>query len=143
MRVFLSYKFTGVPLDELYYLINHIRDAFVSLGHELYCNLYDNDMYINKKMSPKEILEHALAELSKSDIICVLNNGAIGEGMGIEFGYAHSNNMPIILLLKKGVKSVSFAAFSNLVIEFDTMIDMCESIKLLDLGKICYLLHEK
>lgn len=97
MSYFLSYKYTGVPVDELHALIDPIRDLFSLKGKAFYCNLYDDPMYIAEKYTGGQIMKHALGHLLGSSVLLVLNNGVIGEGMGIEFGYAHSRMYPIAL----------------------------------------------
>jgi hypothetical protein len=121
MRIFLSYKFTGCTLEELHDRIDPIRDMIQEMGHEFFCNLYSDPMYLDQKYTPKRIMEHALINLKQSDVFIALNYGIVGEGMGVEFGYAHNMSMPILVLLLKQTKSISFRALCDLVIEFDNI----------------------
>ena len=129
MRIFLSYKFTGVPLKQLHSMIDPIKDKVESMDHELVCNLYYEKFYQENKYSVKETMLHALTLLESCDAFMILHNGEVGEGMGIEFGYAMKKCLPIVLLLKSGMKSVSMRALAHRVIEFDDWNDLMKKLK--------------
>ena len=73
MKIFLSYRFTGVTLEEIHKLIDpivaHIRNT---TQHEVYCNLYDLNYYEEHHMGTKEIMDHALKHLAESQLQIVL-----------------------------------------------------------------------
>jgi len=123
MNFFISYKYTGIPLDKLHMDIDSIMKIVKNYGNS-YCNLYDDDHYKSNNFTTKEIMQHALNKLNESNYLIIYVDGEIGEGMAIECGYACKMEIPCLLLIKNGVKSISLKAVVNNVIEYDDHSDM-------------------
>lgn len=127
MNIFLSYKFTGIPLDKLHADIDPIV-KILREKHKVYCNLYDEEFYIENHYTTKQIMDHAIGNLQQSDYLVVYVDEQIGEGMLIEAGYAYALKKPILLLIKKDIKSVSLRGISSAVVEYDDHGDLLRKL---------------
>lgn len=130
MRIFISYKFTGVPISKLnrtvLVLTNTIRDA----GYEVFCNFERNKEYVQKKWSSKEIMAECLSELNECHyhITFVAPSSKMGEGMLIELGYAKKMNLPTLLLIPSGYRSISAIAVVDQCVIYKNMNDLLSKI---------------
>lgn len=122
MHYFISYKFTGVDINELHKLIDPIVEIIKSYGHTVFCNLYCDDMYIENKYTPKQIMEHCFDEIRKCDVCFVLIDNVFGCGMGIECGYAKCLNKKIVICTNTCSNITSIEWISDIII-------MCENSK--------------
>jgi nucleoside 2-deoxyribosyltransferase len=120
MKVFISYKFTGEPYQELLTNIGIIENRLVSDGHSVYSSLQDEEWFKKNKPSNKEILDHTIQKMSESDTVLVfLNSNQKSEGMLIEIGYALARNQKIVLLLRKDVNTSYLRDIAHSVFEFN------------------------
>lgn len=66
MKIFISYKQTGVSDNELTDKLWKIRDILSSMWHESFIYYFDADF---QQQTPKEIIEYAKEKIEESDII--------------------------------------------------------------------------
>ena len=134
MRIFLSYKFNRIPINELYDKIDPLIEI-LNMHHEVYCNLHKNKYFMDNSYTTKMIMEDSLAELNKCDYFIIFidinkySRKEIGEGMAIEFGYAYKMNIPRLVLIHKSVISNSLKSLATNVIEFEDLYELYEKIK--------------
>lgn len=137
MKVFLSYKFTGMDIEGIHALIDPVYEN-LKKNYDVYCNLYDPEAF-RENITVKEIMEAALANLETCDCQVIIHNGEVnqimGEGMLIEIGYAIAKNIPRILLFKEGSKVSSSLALSTQSIKYNDSNDLLEKITNLTLSK--------
>ncbi len=130
MRIFISYKFTGIRRSRLNrtvaVLVKTIRDA----GYEVFCNLERDDEYIKKKWTCKEIMFDCLSELNNCDyhITFIAPASTMGEGMMIELGYAKKMNIPTLMLIPRDYYSVSAKAVVDRYLIYKNMNDLLSKI---------------
>jgi nucleoside 2-deoxyribosyltransferase len=130
MKIFISYKFAGENPEELEKLLNEISGVLRNSGHEVYSASEDEDLFVKKNFTAKQILNHALEKLDNSDwIIVFVRSNEKSEGMLIEIGYALAKNKKIILAIKKGVNLYFTEDIANQVIEFNNMDELNEKLK--------------
>ncbi len=104
MKIYIAYKFVGENPDELEITLTKISNILKKLGHEVYSAFMDEDLFMKKKFTLKQILNHVLKELDTCDCILVfVRSNEKSEGMFIEIGYALAKRKKIILAIKKGV----------------------------------------
>ncbi len=128
MKIFVSYKFTGVPIDNIHALIDPLMDV-LKINHEPYCNLYDSKFYKDNKYGVKQIMDHAFSNLEDCDQqLVLLDHKELSQGMCLEMGYAYKMKMPIILVVRKDIKVSTLKAMSSHVIEYDNHDDMLEKL---------------
>ena len=130
MRIFISYKFTGVPKSTLNNTVTILISILKRAGYEVFCNLERDDEYVHKKWSAKEIMTECFNELEKCDyhITFVAPNGKMGEGMLIELGYAKKMNLPTLLLFPRDYPSISAKAVVDKFIIYQNMSDLLSRI---------------
>lgn len=126
MRIFISYKFTGVPLEQIHALVDPVMEALKE--YQPYCNLYDDKYYGDNKMTKGQIMNHVLGKLRDSELHISLVNGELGEGMSIEFGYALKIEIPQIVCIKRGTKVTSCQELAGHCLEYDTVEELIEKL---------------
>jgi len=135
-KIFISYRFTGEDVKEVEARLDKLCGALAEAGHEVFCNVKFDEMYLRENYSIQQIMSHALSELDKSDILfAYVNSPDRSEGMLIEIGYALGKNKPIILAARKGSGVHSSKGVANQYIEFDDMDDLLEKIKRIDYAR--------
>lgn len=125
MKIFISYRFTGEDPKELEETLKHICDLLIKKGHSHYCSFWDsgnNGLFKKNNFTNKQILEHALKEVDKSDCVVILiKSEDKSEGMLIEIGYALAKKKKIILIIKKGVRTTFVREIADKIIEFENL----------------------
>ena len=126
MRIFISYKYTNVPKDQLGRTVNVLIEEIRKKKHDVFCNLEFDGTYQNEKWTNKEIMEHCFMALDKCNyhITFVAPKTLIGEGMMIELGYAIKMKLPTLLLLPTTYSSVSAKAVVDNTIVYTNMDDL-------------------
>ena len=96
-RIFLSYKFTGEVLANLQKNLALITEALRKRGNTVFCSIESEEKYQANKYKVKQIMDDAIQELNKAELLVVFNNSDIrSEGMLIEMGYALAKGFPIV-----------------------------------------------
>lgn len=65
MQVFVSCKFTDVPLEKIHQLIDTVMEILKEQGHSPYCNLVNMSFYNSNNYVTKQIMHYALQMLDK------------------------------------------------------------------------------
>ena len=110
MKVFLSIKYYDDMRNKN--LIESICNLLEGKGIEIFVFARDIQNYKKCKLSPQEIMKIAFDEIKSSDILLV-DASELSIGVGIEVGFAYSNNIPIYLIannkayVSNSVKGVS------------------------------------
>lgn len=122
MRIFISYRFTGVPIDEIWELLNPAIQTLESLGHTVFQNLDRCDFYETNNYTTRMIMDECLDELRRSDAQLILvNHPTLSEGMLLEQGAAWQMGKPIYLLNRRGIGMNTSATVVKQRIEFDRL----------------------
>lgn len=142
-KIFISYKFTDVPIPKIHEFIDPIYNALQQLT-SVYCNLYDVNMYLTtdgKSLLCNQIMRQCLANISSGDIFLLVINdrGSVAENYGqgsmIELGYALGKNCTILAHVAKTAK---FNHQGKLL----TPLSMCQQINSFDqIGDISSLIN--
>ncbi len=130
MKIYIAYKFAGENPDELEITLTKISNILKKLGHEVYSAFMDEDLFMKKKFTMKQILNHALKELDTCDCILVfVRSNEKSEGMLIEVGYALAKRKKIILAIKKGVNLSFTEDIANQTILFQDIEELNRKLK--------------
>ena len=120
MKFFLSYRFTGEDPVKLKPILESIQKALEARGHTNYCTFEWQSHFRDKKLSNREILHHAFAELLGADVLLAfINSPEKSEGMLLEIGYALGKGKKVYVLIRRGVETVFVRAIADRAIEFD------------------------
>jgi len=129
MKIFISYKVAGENLEELEETLNEISNVLKDAGHEVYSASEDESLFMEKKFTFKQILNHALEKLDNSDCILVfVRSHEKAEGMLLEIGYALAKRKKIILVIKKGMRLLFTEEIADKVIEFEDINDLKQKL---------------
>lgn len=127
--IFLSYRFTGEDVDELTETLGKILSVLRSVGHTVYCSIEDEKWFRENNRTNKEILAHSMEQLDKSDVILAfVKSDQKSEGMLLEVGYMLAKGKPLVLALKRGIKTTFLAELATPLIEFDSTNDLCAKL---------------
>lgn len=133
MKIFLSYRFTGEDPAELTVTLGKIMTALRDRGHTVYCSIEDEAWFRGQKRTNGEIMRHAFDHLDSSDLILALvKSDEKSEGMLVEVGYALGKGKKFALAMKTGVKTTSIQDMADVLIDFDTIDNLCETLTQID-----------
>lgn len=106
MKIFISFRFTGEPFDELLEFFRPVWTELEQRGYTVACSLRKEAFYKEHAFSTKQMLEDAFQELESSDIlVAVVRSLEKSEGMLMEVGYAHALHKPIVACVYEGVST--------------------------------------
>lgn len=127
--IYLCYRFTGEDINELMETLGKILSSLRSVGHTVYCSIEDEKWFKENHKTNKEILNHALERLDKSDVILAfVRSDQKSEGMLLEIGYMIAKGKSFALALKREIKTTFLAELANPLIEFDSVDDLCDKL---------------
>lgn len=127
--IYLCYRFTGEDINELTETLGKILSSLRSVGHTVYCSIEDEKWFKENHKTNKEILNHALERLDKSDVILAfVRSDQKSEGMLLEIGYMIAKGKSFALALKREIKTTFLAEVANPLIEFDSVDDLCDTL---------------
>ncbi|MBI5913645.1 nucleoside 2-deoxyribosyltransferase [Candidatus Azambacteria bacterium] len=133
-NIYLVYRFTGEDIHELTETLGKILSVLRSVGHTVYCSIEDEKWFKENHKTNKEILNHALERLDKSDVILAfVRSDQKSEGMLLEIGYMLAKGKSFALALKRGTKTTFLAELAEPLIEFDSINDLCDKLTKVDL----------
>lgn len=128
MRVYISYKQTGVPKDILVKELNTIRSTLNYLDIDNFIWYFDRDF---SNLSASQILEETYKEIKESDLIlCYINWHEKSEGMFIELWISYMLWKPVILFINKELKQKFWSIYwlANKVVEISGLDDLEKKI---------------
>jgi nucleoside 2-deoxyribosyltransferase len=128
MRIFISYRYTGIPRETLDNTVTKLITVIRNLNHEVFCNLENDNKYISEKWTSKQIMEECFQELKNSNyhITFIAPDSGTGEGLLIELGYAKALELPTLLLLPKDFHSISSKAVVNETITYENIEELLD-----------------
>lgn len=101
--VFISYRFSNVPIEIVNQLINPIYYLLKTNNIDVFCNLYDADKYIEQKYTVKQIMNECFDVLRNKDVVlCLVDTNQHSCGMLLEIGYALAHGKEIIICSRMG-----------------------------------------
>ncbi|MEA3357552.1 MAG: nucleoside 2-deoxyribosyltransferase [Patescibacteria group bacterium] len=127
MKVYIAVKFHDDARNRK--LIEVVSSALEENGFEPVCFVRDYERYGKVKFSAEEMVEKALAAIKDSDLL-VLDLTEKGVGLGIEAGFAHANNIPIITIAKENSDiSKTLEGISKRVIFYNNPEELPEKLR--------------
>lgn len=129
MRIFLSYKFSGVEKERLDSTIIPILHLFRNtriFGYpfDVWCSYELEDSYRESGYDPGKIMNDCFDHIDRNYLFFMFVDKGFGEGMLIELGYALSRNKRIILIAHNSVKSTTVESLAEIVIRYEEMSDL-------------------
>lgn len=99
MKVFISIKYREDNSNKD--CIEKISSALERNGFETVCITRDIEKWGQIQLSPLELMKKTFAEVDSSQLI-VVDLTEKGVGLGIEAGYAHAKEIPIVVIARSG-----------------------------------------
>ena len=99
MKAFISIKYCEDNSNKD--CIENISSALEKNGFETVCITRDIEKWGQVKLSSPELMKETFAEIDSSHLI-VVDLTEKGVGLGIEAGYAHAKEIPIVVIARKG-----------------------------------------
>ena len=129
-KVFISYRFSDIPLETLHELIDPIVNFFTKAGLHIFCNLYFDNYYKENNYTPKQIMDHCFQELEGSDfVICLFDTNKYSCGLLLEIGYALANKKNITVFTREGCEIDTLIEVTNRNYKYNTNDELYEKIK--------------
>lgn len=136
MKVFVSYKFSGVDLNEVTNLLTSAQDALEAAGHDPYMILFDKSLEearASNALSSPDFFFYGLKQLAASDIVLVLLvSEERSEGMLMEVGYALARGTPVVVAQKEDVKNTYLPQVGTTTFTWANYQDLAKKIKEID-----------
>ena len=103
MRIYIAYRFTGVPKSQLDELIDPVVKTLKQEGYDAFCNYYSDEKYKREKYDLKRIMNHCYSELEDRDVVlCLIDTKELSCGMLLELGYAFAKEKKVIVFSRIG-----------------------------------------
>ena len=96
---FLSIKFHEDMGNRPY--VDALSSVIEKAGWDTTCIARDVEMWGVVQLPPAELMRRTLQEIDRSDLV-VVELSEKGVGLGIEAGYAHAREKPILTIAKEG-----------------------------------------
>jgi len=130
MKIFLSYKFSGVDRKSLRVLIDCVSEKLESLGHTTFCFSRDIQHWGDTNISRSKIIPTALINLDSCDLLlAVIDEEGASTGVGIEVGYAQAKGKKVFLATREGVGADYVASLADKVLEYYSIQTLKESLE--------------
>ena len=129
MRAVISYKYTGVSIDDLERTLRVVYDSLISVGVDPFCIQFaKRDGEIEQK-TPAEMMQDAFREIEASDMLFVIQSSRDrSEGMLMEVGYALARNMPVIIATHTSVRNTYLPDMTDQRIKYSSLYDLNKKI---------------
>lgn len=131
MNVYLAIKFHEDCKNRE--LIEQISDSLQKAGFNVNVVVRDYEEWGEVKFNPQELMKLTFELINKSDILAV-EFSEKGVGLGIEAGYAHAKDKPVIVIARKGSDiSPNLRGIAKEILFYDQPEELTEKFKNLKL----------
>jgi hypothetical protein len=128
--IFLSFKFTGVPKEELDATIPLIKNKLKEQDLSVYCSYDEEEKFA--EMSYEEILEYCVErQRDSSAVLFFITNEKSSVGMDHELQEALRRKQKIIVLIQDGLSYPEFIEHARTVLRFNDSEDLLKRLSVL------------
>lgn len=99
MKTYISIKYRADNSNKD--CIEKISSALERNDFETVCIARDIEKWGEVQLTPHELMQRAFAEIDSSNLL-VVDLTEKGVGLGIEAGYAHAKQIPIVVIARQG-----------------------------------------
>ena len=132
-KIFISYRFTGVPEEQLHQLLDPIMGSLRNLGYDPYCNLYDLNYYEENSMDTREIMLHCFEKLEELDNsgfhLLIFDTPELSQGMMIEMGYSLKKGTKTVVLYREGLSLGTTTSLANQSLSYTDLVDLKQKLQ--------------
>jgi len=130
MKAYIAYKFRGEDSSILKEKLLKIDEIVKNLGFETFIFQRDIKNWSSDVIDSKIVVDNFVEELKKSDVlVCYIDSDDKSEGLLLECGYFKGLGKKVVLVVKKGVRYVLLRELVDDVIEFESLDEVKEELK--------------
>lgn len=133
--MFISYRFSGVPKEQLDQLINPIYSYLKDKNIGVFCNYYRDAHYAENKWTTKMVMEECFDHIDRSDrVLCLIDTEKYGCGTLLEIGYSLAKRKEIIVCSRKGCEiktlnemathSITYENYDELMLKIQALLNL-------------------
>ena len=127
MKVFLSIKYHADHCNRA--RIEVIAAALEARGFETTCIARDVEQWGQLKFNARELMTRTFAAIDACELM-IVDLTEKGVGVGIEAGYAHAKNIPVVTIAQTGADvSETLRGISRTVFLYDRVGDLTHAIE--------------
>jgi len=128
MKIFISYRFSELPKEELEKMLDPVCNLFKSHNIQVFCNFYKDDYYKQNGYTVKEIMDDCFLMIDQYDLVlCLVDTPKPSCGMLLEVGYALAKDKLVFVCSRKGCEidtlcrmadeNISYENYDELILE--------------------------
>lgn len=137
VKIMVSYKYTGEPIDKLEGLLSAICNTLCNVGMDPYCLYFAKVDGLIPQKSPSEMMRIAFDQINKSDALLVVQSSeSRSEGMLMEVGYAIANKIPILVATHSSVSMTYLPSLADVLIQYDDVDHLKHQIENFDFSTL-------
>jgi len=130
--MFISYRFSGVPKEQLDQLINPIYDYLKDKNIDVFCNYYRDAHYVENRWTTKMMMAECFDHIDRSGkILCLIDTEKYSCGMLLEIGYSIAKNKEIIVCSRKGCEIKTLIEMATHHIKYENYDELLIKLKML------------
>jgi nucleoside 2-deoxyribosyltransferase len=130
-NIYIAYRFTGVPKEQLDQLVTPVMNILHKQGHNVFCNYIFDDLYIKEKYTLKDIMIHCYKHLDTQEtVLCLIDTDELSCGMLLELGYAFAKNKNVVVCSRENCEIGTVKDMVNTHFVYKNYQELEEIIKL-------------
>jgi nucleoside 2-deoxyribosyltransferase len=135
MKAFVAYRHTGEDPVKLRQYMSALQFASQQSGLEYYCTYFDENVFQDRLMGPRDIMHHAFNTIKNECdfLLVILASDEKSEGMLMEVGYCIANNIPVVVVVSTEVQNSYLPELANQVFWWTQIGELEEALTRVDI----------
>lgn len=130
MKIFISYRFSDIPIEELEKLLNPVCDLFKNHNIQTFCNFYKDRHYKENGYTVSEIMDDCFLMIDQFDIIlCLVDTPKQSPGMLLEVGYGLAKEKLVMVCSRKDCEIDTLCELADENISYENYDDLIYKLK--------------
>ncbi len=119
MKLYLAYRYTGEPYDQLVQTMTRVVAICHSLGLETFCSVLMEETWRAKWRDYDQILAHCLTELDSCDaMLALIWTDEVSTGMQVELEHLQASNKPLFLVIREDLDVWNFRTYAQWIAQY-------------------------
>lgn len=119
MKLYLAYRYTGEPYDQLVQTMTRVVAICHSLGLETFCSMLMEDEWRAQWRDYDQILAHCLTELDSCDaMLALIWTDEVSNGMQVELEHLQASNKPLFLVIREDLDVWNFRQYAQWIAQY-------------------------
>jgi nucleoside 2-deoxyribosyltransferase len=130
MKIFISYRFSDIPKEELEKLLNPVCKLFKSHNIQVFCDFYKDDYYKENGYTVRAIMDDCFSMLDQVDLVlCLVDTPKTSCGMLLEIGYALAKEKLIMVCSRNGCEIDTLCKMADENITYNSYDELLDKIQ--------------